>query len=83
MTITAPINVLASADLTAATRTTSASHGIDRAVEHLAVSLLNWSRARAVRMTADHSEHSLRLQQTNLKLRREADALRLTQRLGL
>ncbi|MEO6941674.1 MAG: hypothetical protein ABI238_01545 [Terrimesophilobacter sp.] len=83
MTITAPINVLAPQELSTAARASTASHGIDRAVERLAVALLSWSRTRAARTALDHSEHSLRLQQRNQKLQREAGALRLTQRIGL
>lgn len=69
-----------SMDSPAASRTTV--HGIDRAVERLAVALLRWSRSHAARRVLDHSEHSLRLQQRNSELQREADALRITQRIG-
>lgn len=59
------------------------SHGVDRVVENFAVALLNWSRTRTARAAQTHSEHSLSLQQLSLEEKREADALRLTQRLGL
>lgn len=70
-----------SIDSPAASRTTP--HGIDRVVERLAVALLRWSRTHAERGVLNHSEHSLRMQQRNSELQREADALRITQRIGL
>jgi|UniRef100_UPI002F922977 hypothetical protein len=59
------------------------AHGIDRAVQRLAVAMLEWSRTRAERNAETHQEHSHRLQESSSTLRREADALRLTQRIGL
>lgn len=57
--------------------------GIDRVVMSLAVAMLKWSRVRAERNAQTHHEHSHRLQQANSALQREADALRMTQRIGL
>lgn len=57
--------------------------GIDRAVKSLAVAMLKWSRARELRTATNHEEHTRRLQLRNSELQREADALRLTQRIGL
>ncbi len=68
-------------DFPAASRTTS--HGIDRVVTNLAVAMLKWSRARELRAATNHEEHYRRLQLRNSELQREADALRLTQRIGL
>ena len=66
------------------------AHGIDRAVQRLSLhpgsgllAMLEWSRTRAERNAETHQEHSHRLQESNSTLRREADALRLTQRIGL
>lgn len=57
--------------------------GIDRAVRNLAVAMLKWTRAREQRAVMSHEEHYRRLQLRNSELQREADALRLTQRIGL
>lgn len=57
-------------------------HGIDRTVQRLAIAMLTWSRTRAERNAETHQERTLRLQETNAVLQREADALRLTQRIG-
>jgi hypothetical protein len=59
------------------------SNGLDRAVRTLAVAMLSWSRRREARAAMNHSEHARRLQQRNAQLQREADTLRLTQRIGL
>ncbi len=59
------------------------ARGIDRAVMTLAVAMLKWSRARELRAAMNHEEHYRRLQLRNSELQREADALRLTQRIGL
>ncbi|HEU4849409.1 MAG TPA: hypothetical protein VFS93_03270 [Terrimesophilobacter sp.] len=59
------------------------ARGIDRALTTLAVAMLKWSRAREQRAATSHQEHYRRLQLRNSELQREADALRLTQRIGL
>ena len=59
------------------------AHGLDRVVQRLAVAMLKWSRTRAERNAETHQEHSHRLQESSSTLQREADALRLTQRIGL
>jgi hypothetical protein len=62
---------------------TAPSHGLDRAVKALAVAMLKWSREHESRSRMSRGEHSRRLQARDSALRREADALRMTQRIGL
>lgn len=57
--------------------------GIDRAVRLTAVAMLKWSRERESRVLVDHAERARRLQLRNSELQREAETLRLTQRIGL
>jgi hypothetical protein len=45
--------------------------------------MLKWSREHESRSRMSRGEHSRRLQARDSALRREADALRMTQRIGL
>ena len=57
--------------------------GIDRAVRLTAVAMLKWSRDRESRILVDHTERARRLQLMTSERRREAETLRLAQRIGL
>ncbi|MBX3092256.1 MAG: hypothetical protein KF801_07075 [Cryobacterium sp.] len=59
------------------------AYAIDGFVENVAVAMLTWSRAREQRALVNHAEHSQRRQLRDSIQQREANALRMTQRLGL
>ncbi|MEO7348459.1 MAG: hypothetical protein ABIW32_01125 [Terrimesophilobacter sp.] len=81
MTTTAPITTVTTADF--ARTLVPRSHGVDRAIERIGVTLVNWSRGRTSRATVSAEEY-IRLSEVDcMRERRETDALHLTQRMGL
>lgn len=81
MTITAQIRTIKPSETPAAS--TRNVRGIDGAVESLAVAMLKWSRARDARYAVNHGENLRHRVQWDAAQQREAEALRLTQRIGL
>ena len=58
-------------------------HALDRVVMKIAIAMLQWTNARIAREDTARREHTLRRQVQQSLLQREAQALRLTQRIGL
>lgn len=81
MTLTAPIITVKGSNQPASVK--MQPQGINRAAESLGVALVKWSRARAAKAVLDHDENDRIVEAHDLKQRRESDALRLTQRMGL
>ncbi len=81
MTMTAPINIIDRTDLPGSSKINP--HGVDRVIEGLGVALLNWSRARVARTMLSGDRYKRMYQSQSSLLQREADARRLTLRLGL
>ena len=81
MTITAPINTIHRSDQPASHKTRP--QGIDLAIERVGVALVKWSRNRTARAVVSPDEYVRIIEADQLKQRRERNALRLTQRMGL
>lgn len=81
MSITAPINLIDRSDFPASVKTSP--HGFNRTIESVGIALLNWSRTRVARTVVSSDEY-LRLRDVYAQQqKRENDALRITQRMGL
>ena len=81
MTLTAPVTTINRSDLPASMRIQP--HGLNRAAESLGVALVNWSRTRTANAIVNRDENDRIMEAHDLKERRESNALRLTQRMGL